>query len=57
MIKNDFYLTTLELSDSNSWIMTHNGGAAVVNNEQYNSVIQTLLMYHSDTNKHPSNWH
>lgn len=26
MIKNDFYLTTLELSDSNSWIMTHNGG-------------------------------
>lgn len=35
MIKNDFYLTTLELSDSNSWIMTHNGGPllSIMNNE------------------------
>lgn len=34
MIKNDFYLTTLELSDSNSWIMTHNGGPllSIMNN-------------------------
>lgn len=34
MIKNDFYFTTLELSDSNSWIMTHNGGPllSIMNN-------------------------